>query len=63
MGKNKRWNDNFAINYRERRRRDLLYQCDYDVLYTQTVINGLAIDIEAQPIKADRYGIFHGTSL
>ena len=63
MGKNKRWNDNFAINYRERRRQDPLYQCDYDVLYTQAVTNGLAIDIESQPIKADRHGIFHGTSL
>lgn len=59
----KRWNDNFTITYRERRTRDPLYKCNYDILYTQSVLCGSLADIESKPVKADRYGYYHGTSM
>lgn len=63
MDKKRGWNGSFTITYNERRRRDPLYQFNYDILYTQMVTNGLIADIEEQPIKADKDGVFHVTSL
>ena len=59
----KRWNDRFATNYNEKRKRDPLYKCDYDILYTQSVLCGSLADIESKPLKTDEYGYYHGTSL
>lgn len=59
----KRWNDNFSIGYAEKRRRDPLYQFTTDLFYTQEVRNGIMAAIDSQPLKADKYGVFHGISL
>ena len=59
----KRWNDNFATNYNEKRKRDPLYKCDYDILYTQSVLYGSLSDIDSNPLKADEYGYYHVTSM
>lgn len=63
MGEKRNWNNNFTVNHREKLKRDPLYQCDYGILYTQEVRNGLLADINSSPVKADRYGVFHGVSL
>lgn len=62
MGEKRNWNDDFVVTSMRRRRDPLHEFCD-DVFYTQEVTNGLQADIDSQPVKADRYGIFHGTSL
>ena len=69
MGKKRNWNDDFVVTSMRRRRDplhefcdDVFYTCD-DVFYTQGITNGLQADIDSQPVKADRHGIFHGTSL
>ena len=55
MGENKKWNDNFTSNYNEKRKRDPLYRCDYNILYTQSVMCGSLANIDSNPLKADRY--------
>lgn len=63
MGKKRTWNDKIAINLRERRKRDPLYQFSNNVFYTQWITNGIMAEVNNLPLKADRYGVFHGTSL
>lgn len=63
MGENRNWNDNFTLTSMRRKRDDPLHEFCDDVFYTQGITNGLQAYIDDQPIKADRYGIFHGRSL
>lgn len=63
MGEKKKWNDSFSANYSEKRKRDPLYRCDYNILYTQSVMCGSLANIDSNPLKADKYGYYHGTSL
>lgn len=62
MGEKRNWNDNFNVTSM-RRKRDQGYTFSDDVFYTQEITNGLLAYIDSQPVKADRYGIYHGTSL
>ena len=62
MGENKNWNDDFTLTSM-RRKRDPLHQFSDDVFYTQEITNGIMASIERQPLKADRYGYYHSTSM
>ena len=63
MGKiNKSWNSRGEWkNFWDRKRRDPLYKFPDEIFYTTEVINHDKLP-ETMP-KADRHGIFHGTSL
>lgn len=62
MGEKRNWNDDFYVTSMRRKRDPSHKFCD-DVFYTQGITNGLGAEIDNQPVKADRYGYYHGTSL
>lgn len=62
MGENRNWNDNFTLTSM-RRKRDPLHQFSDDVFYSQEITNGIMASVENHPVKADRYGYYHGTRL
>jgi hypothetical protein len=64
MGKNKDWNRGDTwTNGREKKKRDPLYQCNYDVMYTQEIILGTMALIDSIPVRADKNGIMHGVKI
>ncbi len=62
MGEKRNWNDDFYVTSMRRKRDPGHKFCD-DVFYTQEITNGTIAVIEEQPLKADRYGYYHGTCL
>lgn len=62
MGEKRNWNDDFNVTSM-RRKRDLSHKFCDDVFYTQGITNGLGAEIDNQPVKADRYGYYHGKRL
>ena len=62
MGENRNWNDNFTQKSMSPKRHPLHHFSD-DVFDSPETTNGIMASVENHPVKADRYGYYHGTRL